>query len=91
MAKRRLPPVIFDYIDGGAEDAITLRANERVFAEVTFRPRQCVDTPTPDLQTRVLGTTLDVPFLLAVPYLASPPQGYSTRPHNSNASNASNA
>ena len=65
MAKRRLPPVVFDYIDGGAEDEITLRANERVFAEVTFRPRQCVDTPTPDLQTRVLGTTLDVPFLLA--------------------------
>ena len=65
MAQRRLPPVIFDYIDGGAEDEITLRANERVFAEVTFRPRQCVDTPTPDLQTRVLGTTLDVPFLLA--------------------------
>ena len=65
MAKRRLPPVIFDYIDGGAEDEITLRANERVFADVTFRPRQCVDAPTPDLQTRVLGTTLDVPFLLA--------------------------
>jgi isopentenyl diphosphate isomerase/L-lactate dehydrogenase-like FMN-dependent dehydrogenase len=65
MARRRLPPVVFDYIDGGAEDEITLRANERAFADVTFRPRQCVDTPNPDLRTTVLGTTLDVPFLLA--------------------------
>jgi isopentenyl diphosphate isomerase/L-lactate dehydrogenase-like FMN-dependent dehydrogenase len=65
MAQRRLPPVVFDYIDGGAEDEITLRANERAFADVTFRPRQCVDTPNPDLRTTVLGTTFDVPFLLA--------------------------
>jgi L-lactate dehydrogenase (cytochrome) len=65
MAQRRLPPVVFDYIDGGAEDEITLRANERAFADVTFRPRQCVETPNPDLRTTVLGTTLDMPFLLA--------------------------
>lgn len=65
MAQRRLPPVIFDYIDGGAEDELTLRANERAFADVTFRPRQCVETPNPDLRTTVLGTTFDVPFLLA--------------------------
>ena len=65
MAQRRLPPVVFDYIDGGAEDEITLRANERAFADVTFRPRQCVQTPNPDLRTTVLGTTFDVPFLLA--------------------------
>jgi len=65
MAKSRLPPVIFDYIDGGAEDEITLRANERAFADIVFRPRQCVDTPNPDLRTTVLGTTFAVPFLLA--------------------------
>jgi L-lactate dehydrogenase (cytochrome) len=65
MARRRLPPVVFDYIDGGAEDEITLRANERAFADVTFRPRQCVDAPNPDLRTAVLGTTFELPFLLA--------------------------
>src|SRR4030095_2724803 len=65
MAQRRLPPVVFDYIDGGAEDEITLRANERAFAHVTFRPRQCIETPNPDLRTTVLGSTFDVPFLLA--------------------------
>ena len=65
MARHRLPPVIFDYIDGGAEDEITLHANERAFADVTFRPRQCVETPAPDLRTTVLGTTFELPFLLA--------------------------
>src|SRR5262245_12603532 len=65
MAQRRLPPVVFDYIAGGAEDKITMRANERAFAGEMFRPRQCVETPNPDLRTRVLGATFDVPFLLA--------------------------
>jgi len=65
LARRRLPPVVFDYIDGGAEGEITLRANEQAFEEVTFRPRQCVETPNPDLRTTVLGTTFDLPFLLA--------------------------
>jgi len=65
LAQSRLPPVVFDYIDGGAEDEITLRDNERAFADVTFRPRQCVETPNPDLRTTVLGTTFDLPFLLA--------------------------
>jgi len=65
MAKRRLPPVVFDYIDGGAEDEITLRANERAFAEVMFRPRQCVEATNPNLQTKVLGTAFELPFLLA--------------------------
>jgi len=62
LARRRLPPVVFDYIDGGAEDESTLRANERAFAEVTFRPRQCVDTPHVDLRTTVLGQTFDTPI-----------------------------
>ena len=65
LARRRLPPVVFDYIDGGAEDEITLRANTQAFAEVAFRPRQCVEARTIDLRTTVLGTPFDVPFLLA--------------------------
>ncbi|HEX5107836.1 MAG TPA: alpha-hydroxy acid oxidase [Vicinamibacterales bacterium] len=65
LARRRLPSLVFDYIDGGAEDEVTLRANERAFREVVFRPRQGVAVPSCDLRTTVLGTTLDLPFLLA--------------------------
>ena len=53
LAKRRLPPVVFDYIDGGAEDEVTLRANERAFAEIAFRPRQCVETTGGALALRI--------------------------------------
>jgi isopentenyl diphosphate isomerase/L-lactate dehydrogenase-like FMN-dependent dehydrogenase len=65
IARRRLPPVVFDYIDGGAEDEVTLRANGQAFGEVTFRPRQCVAVPKPRLETTILGQPLALPFLLA--------------------------
>ena len=65
LARRRLPRLVFDYIDGGAEDEITLRDNARAFREVRFRLRQCVAVPDCDLRTTVLGTTLALPFLLA--------------------------
>ncbi|HZR79582.1 MAG TPA: alpha-hydroxy acid oxidase [Candidatus Binatia bacterium] len=65
LAKRRLPAMVFDYIDGGADGEITLRANTDAFAAVTFRPRQCIATPAVDLRTTVLGTMLELPFLLA--------------------------
>jgi isopentenyl diphosphate isomerase/L-lactate dehydrogenase-like FMN-dependent dehydrogenase len=64
-ARRRLPGLVFDYIDGGAEDELTMARNRAAFAEVTFRPRQCVPVPNCDLSTTVLGTDLAVPFLLA--------------------------
>ena len=65
MAKRRLPKAIFDYVDGGAEDEVTLRENRRAFEEVTFRPRHGVAVPEVDLRARVLGQELALPVLLA--------------------------
>ena len=65
LAKRRLPAVVFAYIDGGAEDEVTLRENRRAFRDFSFRPRQCVAVPSCDLRTTVLGTTFELPFLLA--------------------------
>jgi len=65
LARRRLPRVVFDYIDGGADDEITLRENCRIFDDVTFRPRNAVATTQCDLRTTVLGATFDLPFLLA--------------------------
>jgi L-lactate dehydrogenase (cytochrome) len=65
LARRRLPRLVFAYIDGGAEAEVTLRENTRAFDDITFRPRQCVPVPGCSLETTVLGTTFDVPFLLA--------------------------
>jgi isopentenyl diphosphate isomerase/L-lactate dehydrogenase-like FMN-dependent dehydrogenase len=74
MAKRRLPNVVFDYLDGGAEDEVTLRENEQSFGELIFRPRHAVSFPECNLSTRVLGFDLGLPFLLA-------PVGYSRLMH----------
>ncbi len=65
LAKRRLPRMTFDYIDGGADREITLRDNCAAFDQVLFRPRAAVATPRCDLTTTVLGATLDLPFVLA--------------------------
>jgi L-lactate dehydrogenase (cytochrome) len=65
MARRRLPRMVFDYIDGGAEREWTLRENCRAFEDVLFRPRSAVATRTCDISTTVLGAKIDLPFILA--------------------------
>jgi isopentenyl diphosphate isomerase/L-lactate dehydrogenase-like FMN-dependent dehydrogenase len=74
MARRRLPKVVFDYLDGGAESEITLQENCRAFSAVTFRPRQAIPVSKCDLSTRVLGWDISFPALLA-------PIGYSRLMH----------
>jgi len=74
LARRQLPRVVFDYLDGGAEGEVTLRENCRAFEDVTFRPRHAVAVPSCDLRTRVLDLDLSLPFLLA-------PVGYSRLMH----------
>jgi L-lactate dehydrogenase (cytochrome) len=64
-ARRRVPRVMFDYVDGGAEGEITLRENVRAFEAVRFRPRCAVKTPECDLTTTVAGIPLSLPFMLA--------------------------
>lgn len=73
-AKRRVPKVVFDYLDGGAEGEVTLRENCRIFDDVTFRPRHAVSHSSCDLSTTVLGHKISLPFMLA-------PVGYSRLMH----------
>ena len=65
QAKRRLPRVVFDYIDGAAEGEVSARDNIRVFDTVTFRPRHAVAVPSVDTSTQVLGHTIQFPVILA--------------------------
>ena len=74
MAQRRLPKVIFDYLDGGAESEFTLRENCRIFDDITFRPRQAVAIPQLNLRTCVLSEDHALPIILA-------PVGYSRMMH----------
>ena len=74
IAQKRLPKVVFDYLDGGADGEITLRDNCKIFDAVTFRPRQAVAFPDCDLRTTVLGSEISLPAMLA-------PVGYSRLMH----------
>src|SRR6516225_4856077 len=65
LARKRLPKAVFDYIDGGAEGEVTLRANVRAFEEIRFRPLNAVKVERPDLKTTVLGCELSLPLILA--------------------------
>jgi isopentenyl diphosphate isomerase/L-lactate dehydrogenase-like FMN-dependent dehydrogenase len=65
LAQRRLPKVVFDYIDGGADAELTLRENSRIFDDVLFRPRNAVAMPQCDLRTTIFGQELALPFVLA--------------------------
>ncbi len=74
LAQRRLPAAVFDYLDGGAEGESTLKENCRAFDALTFRPRNAIAVPNCDLRTKVLGSELSFPALLA-------PVGYSRMMH----------
>jgi L-lactate dehydrogenase (cytochrome) len=64
IAQRRLPGGVFDYIDGAAEDEVTLAANAAAFTRRTFRPRVLRDVSSVDTSTTLLGKPL--PFGLAL-------------------------
>jgi L-lactate dehydrogenase (cytochrome) len=65
IARRRLPRGVFDYIDGGAEDEVSLRRNVDAFHRVEFRPRVLRDVGEVDASTTVLGRVLPIPLVLA--------------------------
>lgn len=65
LARRRLPRGIFDYIDGGAEDEVTLHRNVTAFRDLEFRPRVLADVAEVDTSATVLGRRLPIPAVLA--------------------------
>lgn len=64
-AKRRLPRSVFDFIDGGAEDERTLRANCLAFEKVPFKRRVLVDVSQVNTETTILGQTSKLPIAIA--------------------------
>ena len=64
-AQRRLPKSVFGYLDGAAEDEVTLQRNQADFGRYELLPRFLVDVGNIDLSTRVLGADLGVPYVLA--------------------------
>lgn len=64
-ARRRLPRMVYEFIEGGAEDEYSLTANRRAWEALTFRPRVLVDVGKIAHTVRVAGQELDIPIILA--------------------------
>ncbi len=65
LARKKLPSIMFDYIEGGAEDEITVDWNQKAFQKYEFVPHVLRDVSQIDLTTKVLGVTLDLPVMAA--------------------------
>jgi L-lactate dehydrogenase (cytochrome) len=63
--RRRVPRAVADYVDGGAEDEVTLRRNREAFADVRLIPRQFHGAGTVDLTTELFGAGMSMPVALA--------------------------
>lgn len=63
-ARRVLPRAVFDAIDGGATDEVTLRENRAAFHRIWLRPRPLADISHRDISTTVLGQRVSMPLML---------------------------
>ncbi|MCB1740993.1 MAG: alpha-hydroxy-acid oxidizing protein, partial [Gammaproteobacteria bacterium] len=65
LAKRRIPKVVYDFIEGGVDDEDGLSRNEQAFAQCPLMPRYLVDVSTRDQSRELFGRTWSSPFGIA--------------------------
>ncbi len=65
LAKRKVPKAIFEYIDHGSYDQLTLKANRNDLDAVRFRQRVLIDADNRSLATTMLGEKVSMPIAIA--------------------------
>lgn len=65
MAKRRLPKIMFDFIEGGVEDEVGLNTNAQAFRNARLVPRYYVDTSKREQKATLFGRSFSSPFGIA--------------------------
>jgi L-lactate dehydrogenase (cytochrome) len=83
-ARRLIPPPVFDYVDGAADEELTAAANVAAFRRYRFLPRVLADVSAVDTATTIFGSRLPVPFALA-------PTGYTRMLHTDGESGSARA
>jgi len=73
-ARRRIPRPVFDYVDGAADEEISVAANVAAFRSWRFLPRVLAGVASADTSVSLFGAALPVPFLLG-------PAGYTRMLH----------
>ena len=69
-AKRRLPRGLFEYVDRGTENEVSIRANRQSFDSVQFVPRPLIDVAGRSMKTALFGKEHSAPLVIAPTGLA---------------------
>ena len=70
LAKKRLPKIAYDFIEGGTDDEVGLTTNEQAFRQARIVPRYLVDVSVRDQSTTLFGRTYSSPIWIAPTGLA---------------------
>jgi L-lactate dehydrogenase (cytochrome) len=73
-ARRLIPRPVFDYVDGGADEELSMAANVRAFRKWRLQPRAMAEISAVDTAALVLDRELPLPLVLA-------PTGYTRMMH----------
>lgn len=65
IARRALPEMVYDFLEGGALDEQTLQRNRQAFQEVLFKQRVLNDLRHTTTKTEIFGTELSVPLIVS--------------------------
>lgn len=65
IARRRVPRMFYDYVDGGSWTEQTYRANSTDFDRIHLRQRVAVDVSNRDLSTTMIGQPVSMPVAIA--------------------------
>ena len=65
LAKRRLPAPVFHYLDGGADDELTLARNTNAFDDYELLPTQLSDVSSIDITSTLFGQQIDWPVMIS--------------------------
>lgn len=65
LARRRVPGLAFEYVEGGAEDESTLRGNRAAFEQLRLLPQTLIDTSRRQLRSTILGAPAEAPLIIA--------------------------
>jgi isopentenyl diphosphate isomerase/L-lactate dehydrogenase-like FMN-dependent dehydrogenase len=65
IARRRLPKGLFEFVDRGTEDEVSLRHNRAVFERIRFRPRTLVDVSGRSQEVVLFGKRHKMPVAIA--------------------------
>ncbi|OBC01698.1 alpha-hydroxy-acid oxidizing enzyme [Mycobacterium sp. 852013-50091_SCH5140682] len=64
ISRRRAPRAVFDYVDGGAENEVSLRRSRQMFDRIEFCPRVLHDVGDIDTSSTVLGRPAAMPVII---------------------------